>query len=788
MNPKILKTLEFEKIKQQLTEYTVTALGQEEVQKLSPVTDQEVLTNWLSETEDGATLLRIRGGIPVPKLENIGPHMKRIEMGADLNGLELAQVGRVLQTTAEVIRFFDDIKDAEIDLKRLFYWADQMETVPALSQRIRESVEPDGRLTDEASPELKNIRVQTRRTEQTIREQLDGLVRGKNAKYLSDALVTMRNDRYVLPVKSEYRSVFGGVVHDQSSSGQTLFVEPKQVVELNNKLRQLQISERQEVERILAEISAEIEPHRYEIIQNAYVLGKLDFINAKAQFGKSYKGVIPKISEEKHVELKQARHPLIDPDVVVANDIFIGEEYQAILVTGPNTGGKTITLKTLGLLQLMAQAGLPITAGEDSQVAIFNNIFADIGDEQSIEQNLSTFSSHMTNIVDIIAEVDQDSLVLFDELGAGTDPQEGAALAISILDEVGAKGAYVMATTHYPELKVYGYNRVGTINASMEFNVDSLRPTYKLLIGVPGRSNAFEISKRLGLDGHIIESAKQMIDGDSQDLNDMIADLESHRKMAETEYLEVRHHVDEASRLHADLENAYGYFFEAQEKELDEAKAKANEIIREAQEKAETIITDLREKQKALGKNGMVKEHELIAARTGLNQLKHEESHLKKNKVLQKAKEQKKLKAGDDVKVESYGQRGTLLKQLSNGDWQVQLGILKMVLPESDLTLLKPEKVAPQKPISTMKRSSEHVQSQLDLRGMRYEDALESVDRYLDAALLAGYSQVTIVHGKGTGVLREAITTFLKKHRSVKSFELAPQSQGGTGATIAYFK
>lgn len=788
MNEKIIKTLEFEKVKQLLIDYTVTALGKEEVLHLQPVSDQEKIVKWLAETADGATILRLRGGMPVPKLENIGPHMKRIEMGADLNGPELAQIGRVLQTTAEVIRFFDDLADAEIDLERLYQWSEQMVTVPGLSQRIRESIDPDGRVTDEASPELKGIRQQIKRTEQSIRELLDGLVRGKNAKYLSDAIVTMRNDRYVLPVKHEYRGVFGGVVHDQSSSGQTLFIEPKQVVDLNNKLRQLQISERQEMIRILAELSAEIEPHRQEITHNAFVLGKLDFINAKAQFGKANKGIIPAINDARHVTLKAARHPLIDMNQVVANDIIIGEEYQAILVTGPNTGGKTITLKTLGLLQLMAQAGLPITAAEDSEITIFKQIFADIGDEQSIEQNLSTFSSHMTNIVDILGHFDKDSLVLFDELGAGTDPQEGAALAISILDRVGQSGAYVMATTHYPELKVYGYNRVGTINASMEFDVDSLRPTYKLLIGVPGRSNAFEISKRLGLDEQIIDEAKLMIDGESQDLNDMIADLESRRKMAETEYLEVRHHMDEATRLHAELENAYGYFFEAQEKELADAKAKANQIVEEARLEADKIINDLREKQKALGKNGMVKEHELIAARSDLNNLQHHEDHLKKNKVLQKAKEQKQLKVGDDVKVESYGQRGTLIKKLSNQQWQVQLGILKMVLPESDLTLLKPEKVAPQKPISTMKRSGGHVQSQLDLRGKRYEDAVAEVDRYLDAALLAGHNQVTIVHGKGTGVLREAITTYLKGHRSVKSYELAPQNMGGSGATIAYFK
>ncbi len=788
MNQKILKTLEFEKIKTLLSELTRTALGQEEVLNLEPVSDREVITGWLLETEDGAKVLRLRGGIPIPKLENIRPHMKRIEIGALLNGIEIAQVGRVLQTTSELTRFFGDLADAEIELHRLYEWGEQMVTIPSLSRRIRESVEEDGRITDEASPELKTIRSQIRRSEQSIREQLDGLIRGKNAKYLSDALVTMRNDRYVIPVKAEYRSVFGGVVHDQSASGQTVFVEPKQVVELNNKLRQHQIAERQEIERILAELSNELAPYRQEILHNAYVLGKLDFIQAKAEFGKRYEAVVPKLSEEKHVHLHFARHPLIPIEQVVANDITIGKEFQAVLITGPNTGGKTITLKTLGLLQLMGQSGLPITAAEGSTIAVFTGIYADIGDEQSIEQNLSTFSSHMTNIVDILSKVDSDSLVLFDELGAGTDPQEGAALAISILDNVGAKSAYVMATTHYPELKVYGYNRAGTVNASMEFDVDTLSPTYKLLIGVPGRSNAFEISKRLGLDHSVIEEAKQIIDGESQDLNEMIADLENRRKMAETEYLELRHFVDEAQRLHQELENAYGYFFEEREKQLAAAKQKANEIVREAEEKAENLINEIRQMQLASG-NGNVKEHELIEARTKIVDLYQDEQQLKKNKVLQKAKEQKKFQPGDDVMVQTFGQRGTLLEKIGNRDWQVQLGILKMTVSEDDMTLLAPEKEAVQKTVATVRNSGgPRVSTQLDLRGRRYEDALQEVDQYLDAAILAGYSQVTIVHGKGTGALRTGITDYLKNHRSVKKFEFAPYNQGGSGATIVQFK
>ena len=789
MNPKILKTLEFNKVKQLLKELTRTALGQEEVEKLMPISELATIQEWLLETEDGSKILRLRGGIPVPKLENVRPHMKRIEIGAMLNGLEIAQVGRVLQTTSEITRFFDDLADAEIDLHRLYDWVSKMVTIPSLSQRIRVSVEEDGRITDDASGALKTIRSQIRRSEQSIREQLDSLIRGKNAKYLSDAIVTMRNDRYVIPVKHEYRGTFGGVVHDQSASGQTLFIEPKQVVELNNKLRQHQIAERQEIERILLELSNELVPYRHDILQNAFILGKLDFIEAKAEFGKNYQGVVPVISENQGVSLHQARHPLIPIEQVVANDIVIGEDYQAVLITGPNTGGKTITLKTLGLLQLMGQAGLPITAGEGSQIGVFSQIFADIGDEQYIEQSLSTFSSHMTNIVSILEKIDDQSLVLFDELGAGTDPQEGAALAISILDNVGAKSAYVMATTHYPELKVYGYNRAGTVNASMEFDVDTLSPTYKLLIGVPGRSNAFEISKRLGLEESVIDEAKSILDGESQDLNEMIADLENRRKMAETEYLEVRHHVNEAARLHEELENAYGYFFEEREKELAEAKSQANELVKAAEEQAEKIIADIRKMQLASGKSGGIKEHELIEARTQFNQLYQDEGHLKNNKVLQKAKEKKNFQAGDEVLVEAFGQRGTLLKKVGNQDWQVQLGILKMAVSESGMTLLTPEKPAPVQQLSTVRSSGgPKISTQLDLRGQRYEDALQEVDQYIDAAIMAGYSQVTIVHGKGTGALRTGITNYLQGHRNVQKFELAPHNQGGSGATIVQFK
>lgn len=787
MNKKILQTLEFSKIIQAIANFAASDLGKEQVLTLSPSIDKNEIELWQDETEDGTRILKLRGHMPIPKLQNVRPHLKRLDIGASLNGLEIAQIGKILRTTSEMNRFFENLKETGIEMNRLYELAENFVTTPTLNQVIRETVDEDGRVMDDASPALKGIRIGIKRGENTVREKLDGIVRGKSAQYLSDAIITIRNDRYVIPVKQEYRSHFGGVVHDQSSTGQTLFVEPQSVVELNNRLRQLQIEERREIDRILAEISNEIAPFSKDILNNMFLLGKLDFIGAKASYAKSISANRPVIHEQNEVRLLSARHPLLDQANVVANDILIGGENQAVIITGPNTGGKTIILKTLGLLQLMGQAGLQLPVAQDSQIGLFTEIFADIGDEQSIEQSLSTFSSHMTNIVSILERVDEKSLIIFDELGAGTDPQEGAALAIAILDKIGAIGSYVMVTSHYPELKAYGYNRPQTINASMEFDVDTLSPTYRLLIGVPGRSNAFEISKRLGLDSDIIDSARQLIDGESQNLNEMIADLENRRKMAETEYLEVRHYVDEAEQLHADLQTAVQQFYAEREELMRKAREKANNLVEETEENADQIIKELRKKQ-IQGQYEGVKEHEFIDAKTQLSGLKQEEA-LAKNKVLKKAKAKQVMKPGDDVIVQSFGQKGILMEKVDKNHWVVQMGMLKMKLKESDLTLTAPEKEPSRKMIASVRsESNNHVSPQLDLRGERYENALAELDRYLDAALLANYPQVTIVHGKGTGAIRQGVTDALKKHRSIKSFRYAPPNQGGNGATIVEFK
>lgn len=791
MNSKIIKTLEFEKIRQQLAKFAATEIGKQQLLTLEPSTTFEDVQRKQDESDDGRKVLRLKGGIPVPRLANIGLPLKRLQIGGNLNGKEIAQIGRVLSTTKEVMSFFDWFREHEIAFFHLYEIIDGLVDLPDLRKRITSSVSDDGDMLSDASVELRRIRQAIKSGEGAIRTKLDDLIRTK-ASYLSETLVTIRNDRFVLPVKQEYRNAFGGIMHDQSATGQTLFIEPQAVLELNNKLRTLRADEKREEERILYELSALLEPHIQELRYNHEILAILDMINAKARYSESINGTKPYLSKENYVAIWAARHPLIDQEDVVANDLLIGEEYQALIITGPNTGGKTIALKTLGLIQLMGQAGLQIPAAEDSQIGIFTEIFADIGDEQSIEQSLSTFSSHMTNIVSFLDKANDQSLLLFDELGSGTDPQEGASLAISILDYIGAKGSYVMATTHYPELKVYAYNRPGTINASMEFNSESLAPTYRLQIGIPGRSNAFDISRRLGIPSQIIDQATGFIQEDSQSLNEMIADLEQKRRKAEQESHRLEKQIQESDRLLEELKRETETLEFAKQKEIDKAKKEANSILSNTKEEAELLMQEIREMQMNVSKNAQVKEHELIGLRKQFDDLRQEDT-VPSNKVLRREKEKKKLKVGDEVITESYGQRGILVEKSGQDQWVVQLGIMKMKLPETDLRRIQPE---PEKETRRTKRqiatvrsnTASHVSTQLDLRGFRYEEALQELDSYLDASLLAGYPQVTIVHGKGTGAIRKGVTDALKRHPQVKSFDFAPQSSGGNGATIAVFK
>ncbi|MFC6181118.1 endonuclease MutS2 [Lactiplantibacillus daowaiensis] len=787
MNPKVLTTLEYQQVKQQLAPYLVSAAGQKELAELQPMADVKKVQFALDETNDGAEVYRLKGGIPIARLADITPHMKRLEIGATLNGSELGQVGRVLRTTRAITRFFEELLEEapENDIRHLFDEVQTLVTLPAVTKQLTTAIEGDGHITDDASPELSSIRNHISKTEGEIRSRMERYTRGREAKYLSDPIITIRNDRYVIPVKAENRGRFGGIVHDQSASGQTLFIEPQAVMALNDRLRQNQVAEKQEEQRILEELSNLIAPYRDEILQNAAILGHFDFVNAKARYAHDMKGTEPAVSTQNEVFLRQARHPLIDPKKVVANDITLGTDYQAIVITGPNTGGKTITLKTLGLLQLMGQSGLFIPVDEGSRIGIYNEIFADIGDEQSIEQNLSTFSSHMENIESFLKQIDDHSLVLVDELGAGTDPQEGAALAIAILDAIGAQGTQVVATTHYPELKAYGFNRPDTINASMEFDEATLKPTYRLLVGIPGRSNALDIAQRLGIPQSIVDQAWSLTDTDSQDLNAMIADLVAKRKQVEDAQLHLTAELDDSEKLHKQLKSEFNAYQQRKDQLIEDAQVQANAIVEKSKTKADAIISDLRKKQLATGAN--VKENELIDAKGALNALE-QQPKLKKNRVLRRAKAKQDFHEGDDVLVKSYGQRGVLVQKMGNHAWEVQLGILKMKIDEADMERTQPEAEPKRARATVQSANASHVSPNLDLRGVRYEDAMTQVDRYVDAALLAGYPSVTIVHGKGTGALRQGITDYLKTNRQVKSFHFAAPNHGGNGATEVEFK
>ncbi len=781
------KTLEYEKVIVKLSEHTVSRLGKEKARTIKPSSDQDWIDEQLEETEDAALLMRLRGGIPLAAFEDIRPHLKRVRVQGTLNGTEVAQIGRLLRTLREIKTFFRKAEEEEIPLHRLYDKINKLETFNPLEKKIFNIVDEGGYVLDDASSKLKGLRDGIKQTEGRARQKLESIVRGSQARFLTDALITMRNDRYVIPVKAENRSTFGGVVHDQSSTGQTLFIEPQSVVDLNNQLRQYQVEEKYEVERILAELTVEIEPYREDLEEHLRLLVELDVIQAKGRFAKATKAVKPHVSQENHVALYQARHPLLPDEEVVPNDIMIGEDYKTVIVTGPNTGGKTVALKTLGLLQLMGQSGLFIPAEEDSTIGIFSSVYADIGDEQSIEQSLSTFSSHLTTIVNILEQMDDRSLILLDELGAGTDPQEGAALAIAILDAIAQTGSYVMITSHYPELKAYGYNRPETINASMEFDVDTLSPTYRLLIGIPGRSNAFEIARRLGLNEMIIESARQLMSGDSQSVDQMIEDLEGKRKQAESEAGKATSELRDAERLHRELKEEYKAYQDEKERLRKKAEADANAFLEKKKQEAETIIKDLRQKQLEGHMNEPLKEHEFIDVQTRLSQLKTEEESLKKNKILQKQKKRKALKVGDSVEVQSFGQKGILVEQADKNHWVVQMGMLKMKLAESDLVQIKAEN-EPQQRVSVKRSSSAGVSTEIDVRGERVEEAVTKVDQYLDQALLANYPQVTIIHGMGTGAVRKGVHQYLKKHSQVKEYKDAPANQGGSGATIATFK
>ncbi|MCK8607658.1 endonuclease MutS2 [Apilactobacillus ozensis] len=785
MNSKVFETLEYEKIKQKINKYLTTKSGTDELRQMMPSSDKIEISKLLDETDDGFKIIRLNLAMPIPRINDITSFMKRLRIDGILSSTELSKIKVLLSSVNDLTRFFSNLKDDKVEFNYLYRIIDSFQLMPSIAQNLSSSIDDSGKILDDASSELRAVRRQIKALEGSIRSKMNGTIKHQ-ANKLSESIITIRDGRFVVPVKAEYKQSFGGIVHDQSASGQTLYMEPANVVESNNDLRRYQITQKQEERKVLFRLSNMIRPYENEIVNNFKILGHLDLINAKAMYARDLKATKPVISTDCYVNLKKARHPLIDQNKVVANDITLGRKYKTVIITGPNTGGKTITLKTLGLLQLMGQSGIFIPSAEESNIAIFDDIFADIGDDQSIEQNLSTFSSHMDNIVNILHAITDKSLVLLDELGAGTDPNEGAALAMSILDYIGSIDSTVMSTTHYPELKAYAYNRPSTINASMEFNIETLAPTYHLLMGIPGQSNGLNIAERLGINERIINEARSLTSQDSQDLNNMIVELTNQTKKAREDYEFIHNQLIESEKLHQELSEKLSKFYNQRDNLVRKAKEDANEIALSAKRKADDIIKDLHEKQANLG-HASFKENELINAQGQLNSLTYD-INLKNNKVLKKEKTKHDFHKGDDVLVKSYGQRGVLISQSGKNEWVVQMGILKMKINVSDLETVKDDDSESKRRYTRVKRTkSSGMSTQLDLRGHRYDDAMQEVDRYLDAAILAGYPSVTIIHGKGTGALRKGVNKLLSKDRRVKNYSYSPANAGGDGSTVVTF-
>ena len=777
MNTKILETLEFNKVKALFEPHLLTEQGLEQLKELVPTDKADKIRQAFAEMKEMQELFVEHPHFSISATKDIAATCKRLEMGADLNIEEFLLLKRVIFASRELKNFYDNLENVRLD--HLANWFEKLHDFPHLQGNLQ-AINEAGFIENFASEELARIRRKIHDSESQVRDVLQELLKQK-AQMLTEGIIASRNGRQVLLVKNTYRNKIAGVVHDISASGNTVYIEPREVVKLSEEIASLRADERYEMMRILQELSERVRPHAAEIANDAWIIGHFDLIRAKVRFIQETGAVVPQVSEGQEIQLLHVRHPLVQD--AVANDVHFGKDLTAIVITGPNTGGKTIMLKTLGLTQLMAQSGLPILADKGSRVGIFEEVFADIGDEQSIEQSLSTFSSHMTNIVDILGKVNQNSLLLLDELGAGTDPQEGAALAMSILEDLRLRQVKTMATTHYPELKAYGIETAYVQNASMEFDTASLRPTYRFMQGVPGRSNAFEIAKRLGLSDVIVGDASKQIDQDN-DVNRIIEQLEEQTLESHKRLENIRQVEQENLKMNRALKKLYNELNREKETELNKAREQAAEIVDLALAESDDILKNLHSKSQ-------LKPHEIIEAKAKLKKLAPEKVDLSKNKVLQKAKKKRAPKVGDDIIVLSYGQRGTLTNQLKDGRWEAQVGLIKMTLEEKEFDLVQAQKEAPvkKKQVNVVKRAAgKGPQARLDLRGKRYEEAMEALDAFIDQALLNNMAQVDIIHGIGTGVIREGVTKYLQRNKQVKSFGYAPQNAGGSGATIVTFK
>ena len=790
MNDKVLRVLEYHKIIDQLREKATSEPGKRLVSSLLPMTDLGEIRAAQTQTADALGRLFAGGSTSFGSNRDLGMSIKLLEVGSVLSIAELLRIASFLENVNRVKAYGrrerEDIPGDSLDV-----YFDSLEPLSPLANEINRCILSEEEIADDASPALKRIRRSMVITNDRIHSQLNSMINGSMRTYLQDAVVTMRDNRYCIPVKSEYKSQVPGMIHDQSSTGSTFFIEPAAVVNLNNELKELAIREQEEIEAIMAALSAQAAIHTRELAANQKAMTMLDFIFAKAALAMEQNATKPLFNTEHQIHIRKGRHPLIDKKKVVPVEILLGIDFDLLIITGPNTGGKTVALKTVGLLTLMGQAGLHIPALDRSQLSVFREVYADIGDEQSIEQSLSTFSAHMTNIVSILQEADTDSLCLFDELGAGTDPTEGAALAISVLDHLHGRGIRTMATTHYSELKVYALSTPFVENACCEFNVETLRPTYRLLIGIPGKSNAFAISSRLGLPDFIIEDAKRHITQDKESFEDLLANLENSRLTIEKEQAEIETFKREIEELKKQLEAKQEKIDQSRDRIIRQANEEAREILQNAKELADETIRTFQKAGASTSIKDLEKSRKKVHDRISE---KNEKLALKTGKPTHKVLKPSELRLGDDVRIVSMGLKGTVSSLPDkNGKLFVQCGIIRSQVNLDDLVLLEEETVKTEKlqrsSSGRLKMSKSYsVSTEINLLGKTVDEALSELDKYLDDAYLAHLPSVRIVHGKGTGALRKAVQGYLRKNKIIKDFRLGEFGEGDAGVTIAEFK
>jgi len=787
MNDKTLRILEYDKIINKLVNLAASELGKEMAAKAVPQRDFDKIKRLLKETSDGVGYIVRKGSPPLSGLHDIRGALKRAGIGGVLNPGELLKVADVLYACRNLKNYAseDNTSEGENVVRELISC---LNTNKRLEDNIKNAIISEEEISDDATPELFSIRRKIREQQNAIKDKLNEIVKSsKYQKYMQEALVTMRGDRYVIPVKQEFRNEVPGLVHDMSASGATIFIEPMAIVEANNSIKQLKVKEQLEIERILAELTAQVKDMADALEANVSLLAKLDFIFAKAKLSVDYNCVCPELNNEKRIIIKRGRHPLLEKSKVVPIDLWIGEDFNTLVITGPNTGGKTVTLKTVGLFTLMTQAGLHIPASDGTEMAVFKNVFADIGDEQSIEQSLSTFSSHMKNIINILHKADENSLVLFDELGAGTDPTEGAALAMAILENLKQRDAITLATTHYSEIKAYAVSTKGVENACCEFDVETLKPTYKLLIGVPGKSNAFAISQKLGLSKQIINRAKEFLSQEDIKFEDMLLSIEKNRKQSEKEKMLAQSYRQEIERLKNELEEQKAKLDRQKDMILKEAKEKAKKIYADAKAEVEYMISEMKklDMEREAVERSKAAEEIRMKLRNKVSSMEESlaEALMPKQRLV---KPPENLKPGDTVVIINLDKKGEIVTPPDkDGEAVVQVGIMRINVHVSNLRIVEENNDGNKKTFNFYNLKKErNVGLELDLRGMTVDEAIERTDKYLDDAIMSGLSEVALIHGKGTGTLRNGIHQYLKTNRNVKSFRLGKAGEGDTGVTI----